>query len=64
MIPVADELPAGRAMSDNKVIPFRKRPPSKCELDVYRRITRNWHPEMRRSVLPEHFKHDQPVAKK
>ncbi len=50
-------------MSDNKVIPFRKRPPSEAELEVYRRITRNWHPEMRRLMLPEHFKRDQPGAK-
>jgi hypothetical protein len=45
-------------MSDNKVIPFRKRPPSENELEAYRQMTRNWHPQMRQSVFPEHFKHD------
>ncbi len=49
-------------MTDNKVVPFRKRPPSEAELEVYRRITRNWHPEMRRLMLPEHFKRDQSGA--
>jgi hypothetical protein len=27
-------------MTDRKVIPFRKRPPSEAELEVYRQITR------------------------
>jgi hypothetical protein len=45
-------------MSDNKVVPFRRRPPSEKELNVYRHITRNWHPDMRRLILPEHFKRD------
>ena len=46
-------------MSNDKVVPFRKRPPSAVELEVYRRITRSWHPDMRRLMLPEHFKRDQ-----
>ena len=35
-------------VSDRKVVPFRKRPPSGVELDVYRRMTRNWSAELRR----------------
>ena len=50
-------------MTDTKVVPFRKRPPSEAELEMYRRITRNWHPEMRQLMLPEHFKRDQPRKK-
>ena len=46
-------------MSDRKVIPFRKRPPSQAELELYMRMTRNWHPEMRRLVFPELFKKEQ-----
>ena len=45
-------------MSDEKVIPFRKRPPSEAEMEIYRHITRNWHPEMQRLLLPEHFARD------
>ena len=50
-------------MTDRKVVPFRKRPPSESELEAYRRITRNWHPEMQRLMFPEHFKRDQSDAK-
>jgi hypothetical protein len=46
-------------MSDDKVIPFRKRPPSETELQVYRQMTRNWDPALRQMMFPEHFKHDQ-----
>ena len=49
----------GHPLTDRKVVPFRKRPPSEAELEMYRRITRNWHPAMRQFVLPEHFKRDQ-----
>lgn len=49
-------------MTDAKVIPFGKRPPSEAELEAYRQVTRNWHPEMRRLVFPEHFKKDQARA--
>jgi hypothetical protein len=47
------------ALTDRKVIPFRKRPPSQAELEIYRRMTRHWHPEMRRLVFPDHFQKDQ-----
>jgi hypothetical protein len=45
-------------MSDKKVVPFRKRPPSIAQLAIYRQITRHWHPEMRRAIFPEHFARD------
>ena len=46
-----------RSMNQNNVIPFRKRPtpPSDAELERYRQATRNWHPEMRRRLFPEHY---------
>ena len=46
-------------MSDAKVIPFRKRPPSEIELEVYRQVTRNWAPAMRQLMFPEHFRQEQ-----
>ena len=46
-------------MDNDKVIPFRKRPPSAQELEVYRQITRNWNPALRQMMFPEHFKHEQ-----
>jgi hypothetical protein len=45
-------------LSDNKVVPFRKRPPSATELEVYRQITRNWSPQMKQVMFPEHFERD------
>jgi hypothetical protein len=51
-------------MADEKVVPFRKRPPSQAELEAYMRMTRNWHPEMRRLVFPELFKKEQARAAK
>lgn len=51
-------------MSRAKVIPFRRRPPSEAELDAYRRMTRNWTPEMRRLLFPEYFQEDQGRAVK
>jgi hypothetical protein len=45
-------------MTDRKVIPFRKRPPTEAQLEIYRRITRNWHEDMRRQIFPEYFSHD------
>ena len=45
-------------MTHDNVLPFRKRPPSKAEIEYYRMITRNWHPQMRQALFPEHFKHD------
>lgn len=45
-------------MNDDNVIPFRKRPPSEGELEAYRRLTRNWSPELRRLMFPDHFRHE------
>jgi hypothetical protein len=45
-------------MSDDVVIPFRQRPPTEAELEAYRKMTKDWHPELRRLMFPEHFKHD------
>jgi hypothetical protein len=45
-----------RPMSDRKVVPFRPRPPSAAELEIYKLMTRTWHPEMRRRIFPEHFR--------
>jgi hypothetical protein len=45
-------------MSDKKVVPFRKRPPSEAELEMYRRITREWNPALRQLMFPDHFKHE------
>jgi hypothetical protein len=45
-------------MSDNVVIPFRKRPPTDAELEVYREMTKSWHPELRRLLFPKHFERD------
>ena len=46
-------------MPADNVIPFRPRPPSDGELDAYRDMTRNWHPQMRELMFPRHFEHDQ-----
>jgi hypothetical protein len=45
------------SMNQDNVIPFRKHPapPSEAELERYRQATRNWHPEMRRKLFPEHY---------
>jgi hypothetical protein len=55
-------------MTDRKVIPFRKRRPSQAELEAeleaYRHMTRNWHPQMRRLVFPEYFEKEQARAAK
>jgi hypothetical protein len=45
-------------MSDSNVIPFRKRPPSEMELEMYKRMTRNWHPELKEMMFPEHAKRE------
>lgn len=50
-------------MTERKIIPFRRRPPSEAELEVYRRITRNWHPELRRMMFPEHSMGDRRTEK-
>lgn len=46
-------------MDQNNVIPFRKRPPSDIEVETYERMTRNWHPELKQMMFPEHFKREQ-----
>ena len=53
-------------MSADNVIPFRKRqpPPSEVELEMYKRMTRDWHPQLRELMFPEHFKHEQALSKK
>ena len=41
-------------MSDNKVVPFRRRQPkpSEIEIEAYRKMTRNWSDEMRQLMFP------------
>ena len=41
-------------MSDNKVVPFRRREPkpSEIEIEMYRRMTHNWSDEMRQLMFP------------
>ena len=51
-------------MSDSNVIPFRKRPPTEVELEMYERMTRNWHPELKEFMFPEHFKQQQERKKR
>lgn len=47
-------------MTDRKVVPFRKRPPSLAELVAYRHATRKWHPQMQQLVFPDHFQLEPP----
>ena len=49
-------------MSDNKVIPFRRREskPTEVELEIYRKVTRNWSAEMRQLMLPQYCNFDTP----
>jgi hypothetical protein len=56
--PVKASVP-GVAVSRDNVIPFRKRPPSERELDVYRQMTRGWSAALRERMFPEHFRRDQ-----
>ena len=51
-------------MSDDNVIPFRKRPPSESELEVYRMMTREWAPALRQLMFPEHFRHEQEAERR
>jgi hypothetical protein len=46
-------------VSADNVIPFRKRPPSQPEMDVYRRMTRGWSAALRARMFPEHFRREQ-----
>jgi len=43
-------------VSDSKVVPFRRRPVSKAELEAYQRMTRHWSPTLRQKMSPEYFK--------
>ena len=47
-------------MSDSNVIPFRRREckPSPSDIEMYRRMTHNWSPEMRQLMFPTLAKHD------
>ena len=51
-------------MSDQKIIPFRKRPPADAVMEAYRQMTRGWHAEMRRLMFPEHFAHEHKPPRK
>jgi hypothetical protein len=51
-------VPVRLGVSDDRVIPFRKRPPSETEMEIFRKITRNWHPDMQRLMFPEHVQRD------
>ncbi len=46
-------------MSESKVIPFRRRPPTRVELEVYQRMTRHWSPTLRQMMFPEYFRREQ-----
>src|SRR5215468_8519809 len=48
--------PRGGWMRDSNVIPFRKRAPSKRELEAYRAITRSWSPALRALMFPQYFR--------
>jgi hypothetical protein len=43
-------------VTDRKIVPFRKRPPSLPELVIYQQATRRWHPQMQQLLFPEHFR--------
>jgi hypothetical protein len=45
-------------MDNDNVIPFRKRPPSEREMDVYRQITRCWSDASKQLLLPDHYQLD------
>ena len=51
-------------MTDQNVIPFRRRPPSEGEMEAYRRMTQNWNAHLRQLLFPEHFKHEQDSAQR
>lgn len=40
-------------MTPSNVLPFRRRAPSKQELEVYRWMTRSWSPAMKRLMFPQ-----------
>jgi hypothetical protein len=43
-------------MNDDNVIPFRKRSPSKAEMDAYRQMTRRWTDASKQLLMPDHFR--------
>jgi hypothetical protein len=45
-------------MNDDKIIPFKPRPrvPSEQEIEAFLHATRNWPPQLRELLLPEHMK--------
>ncbi len=45
-------------MSDNKVVPFRRRAPSQAELEAYQRMTLYFRPTLRQMMFPEHFRRE------
>jgi hypothetical protein len=45
-------------VAENKVIPFRRRAPSRAELEAYQRMTRHWSPTLRQLMFPEYFKRE------
>jgi len=51
-------------VSDSKVVPFRRRPPSQAELEVYQRMTRHWSPTLRQMMFPELFNCAQDKARR
>jgi len=48
-------------MNDEKVIPFRprRRVIFDNELNSFLQMTRNWHPQLREMMFPEHAKREQ-----
>jgi hypothetical protein len=50
---------ARATVTDDKIIPFRKRPPSQAELETYRHITRGWTAEMKKMMFPQYYEHEQ-----
>jgi len=46
-------------VSDSKVVPFRRRPPSQAELEAYQRMTRHWSPTLRQMMFPEYYKREE-----
>ena len=41
-------------MARSNVVPFRRRPPSRREVEAYRWVTRNWSPGLRRLICPQY----------
>jgi hypothetical protein len=45
-------------VSDSKVVPFRRRPPSQAQLEAYQLMTRHWSPTLRQMMFPEYFRRE------